>query len=300
MRALGIGTSQFTLSNSSVSSNHAVCSGTVDCRNGGMGLQGEANAVLTITGNTFHGNSVTIASGSVLAGGAGISNADSASLMMEDNDFTDNTVSGTSGGGTGVAFGVSGSGPNTVRRNFVFNNTASLPNPSVVPQVSFFQFGDGVGILSDTAIVSSNVKGLVANTFGDGSPVMHLTNLTVADNERDGIQVSKGGSTGGSLNLSNVIATGNATFSGSETSLSGAITEATNRFGGDAGFVDAAGGNYRLADGSPAINAGSNSPPGGLGPTDLDGNARVLGGTVDQGAYEATVSFYFEDGYESE
>ncbi|MGJ7033108.1 choice-of-anchor Q domain-containing protein [Niabella hirudinis] len=51
-------------------------------------------------------------------------------------------------------------------------------------------------------------------------------------------------------------------------------------------FVDAANGNVRLQCGSPAINAGNNSYiPGGI-TTDLDGNARIQGTTVDMGAYE--------------
>lgn len=48
-------------------------------------------------------------------------------------------------------------------------------------------------------------------------------------------------------------------------------------------FVDIASGNFRLQTNSPCINRGNNSYAAGV---DLDGRPRIVGGTVDMGAYE--------------
>ena len=60
-----------------------------------------------------------------------------------------------------------------------------------------------------------------------------------------------------------------------------------------AGNIDAAPGfalrgDYRLTTGSPCVDAGTNGPPGGLPPVDIEGTPRPLphGGTSDMGAYE--------------
>jgi hypothetical protein len=50
-------------------------------------------------------------------------------------------------------------------------------------------------------------------------------------------------------------------------------------------FLDAVGGDYRLQPSSPCINAGRNSYATDTS-TDLDGNPRIVSGTVDIGAYE--------------
>jgi len=45
--------------------------------------------------------------------------------------------------------------------------------------------------------------------------------------------------------------------------------------------------------GSPVINAGYDSPPGGLPSTDLTGNARLIGPRVDRGAYESSLDYAY-------
>jgi hypothetical protein len=51
----------------------------------------------------------------------------------------------------------------------------------------------------------------------------------------------------------------------------------------DPGFIDYTGGNFHLGSNSPCINSGTS---GAYTATDLDGNPRIVGGTVDIGAYE--------------
>ncbi|OQA00195.1 MAG: FG-GAP repeat protein [Planctomycetes bacterium ADurb.Bin412] len=53
-------------------------------------------------------------------------------------------------------------------------------------------------------------------------------------------------------------------------------------------FVDYLNGDFRLSPNSPCINVGTNAYVVGL--VDLDGNPRIMGGTVDMGAYEALSS----------
>jgi len=71
---------------------------------------------------------------------------------------------------------------------------------------------------------------------------------------------------------------------------------ATGNFIGDSGnniagvnplFVNPVGGNYRLQNSSPAINAGTIS--GNQASVDLAGNPRVIGSTVDIGGYESSI-----------
>ena len=66
----------------------------------------------------------------------------------------------------------------------------------------------------------------------------------------------------------------------------------------DPGFVDPVGGNYRPGGSSPLAEAGRNDAPGGIGTFDLGGGLRMIGGTVDIGAYERQDAL-FGDGFDS-
>jgi hypothetical protein len=58
----------------------------------------------------------------------------------------------------------------------------------------------------------------------------------------------------------------------------------TGNIDADPMFINAPGGDFRIPLASPAVDAGTNSVT--LPPTDIDGNPRVVYGTVDMGAFE--------------
>jgi hypothetical protein len=114
-------------------------------------------------------------------------------------------------------------------------------------------------------------------------------NCTIVDN----VATNSGGGVhgGGSVNMNNSIAYFNSAPTGPDvysikmnyscTTVPGGGSNLTN----SPVFVDLEGGDYRLQSNSPCINAGENSYT--YTTADADGNPRIVGGTVDMGAYES-------------
>jgi hypothetical protein len=154
----------------------------------------------------------------------------------------------------------------------------------------------GVPMLSSSLFVGNSASEGGAMRNNDVSPI--VTNCTFVGNI-GGAVFSRNGS---SPTVTNSILWGNpggsftgdvpeaVTFSDVEGGHTG-----TGNIDADPLFVDSAGpdgdlstpedGDYHLAAGSPALDSGDNSAPN-IPPMDLDGNPRILNGTVDMGAYE--------------
>jgi hypothetical protein len=116
---------------------------------------------------------------------------------------------------------------------------------------------------------------------------IQLSNLTITGHSVGGLQASHGGSyvipPPLTVRMSNSVMYANTLDLSIQEGV--VIEQTANSVGIDPHFIDAAGGNFRLADTSPLIDAGSNAAPG-LGPRDLDGLHRIEGNRVDIGAYE--------------
>ncbi|MCU0463692.1 MAG: hypothetical protein MUF38_03890 [Anaerolineae bacterium] len=245
---------------------------------------------------------VTMSSNVTLSEGGGLF-ADGSTLTIRDSTFTNNTS--PRGGALAVQF-----------------ITLNMVNTTVAGNMADGD-GGGMSVLggsSQVQVVNSLFSGNVSGFEGGGLKVItgavNVINSTFVGNTA---QVGGGGIYNNfNLNLTNSIVWGNnggavTSDIGVQTTVSTSLVEGgangTGNLDADPLFispVDASSaptteGNYRLQDNSPAINAGNSaalpadsfdldgdSDTIELLPLDADRMQRVVGGSVDMGAYETT------------
>ena len=135
----------------------------------------------------------------------------------------------------------------------------------LINNTQYYYIGGGGGAY-DSTLNNCTVFGNHAEYYGGGTHSCTVNNSIIYGNQ---CLIAIGGrnNEGGTLNYCLT----------SPTAGVGGIT-------GDPLFVNSAAGDFHLQPGSPCINAGSDMYV--TNSTDMDGNPRVAGGTVDIGAYE--------------
>jgi hypothetical protein len=304
---------------------------TVNAPVGGNALGGAFYAELFNTGdlifdgNVVDTNSASVVNGSANGGGVFIEALDSSDASVS-NCVIQNNVATASGTGFAVAGGVKFDIANAAQVSFSRNQVLS----------NSLQAGDANHASFSGAFVSAGCTGncqlamtlskfdgnhgfaatqLAIAMGGASSPLAYLADLQISRGSGAGLQLQMDSGTANAVNLTaaNNAGTGiylvpNATITlfnslafGNNPDLvevgPGTVLFGNNKSGVDPLFVDAAHANYHLQFNSPARDAGTATPPGGLGLFDLDGNPRTFGAAPDIGAFEIGDTI-FKDGFQ--
>ncbi|NWF80861.1 MAG: right-handed parallel beta-helix repeat-containing protein [Chloroflexi bacterium] len=276
---------------SNASFTDVTISGNSTSRGGGMANDASSP---TLTRVTFSGNfSIDF--------GAAIFNVNGSAPTLREIIFENNN------GRANYGAAISNIGSTFTLTNAVFRNNSAFYDAAIYSS-------NGTGPLRLTNVLFTGNRGSQGGTVAGFASEVTLTNVTIVGNNVSGA----GGMISGALDatIANSIVWGNTLGSGTlisnARSISNSIVQGSGGsgagwnavFGTDGGgnkdadplFVDADGAdntagttddNPRLRPDAPALNAGGNGAvPAGV-TTDLDGAARISGGIVDMGAYEA-------------
>lgn len=244
-----------TLTNCTMSGNN--CFGT--------GGNGGGAAWSTLYNCTLSGNTT----GTAYPGTSGASWGGGANACK----LYDCTLSGNSSYGAGASGGGAGN-PTTTPSVSTLNNCWLVNNHS-----DDQGGGAGASYLTNCLLTGNSA------TLGGGATESILENCTVS-----GYNSAAGGNTGAGTyycTANNCIIYFNIPGNNTSSTLNYCCTPdagAAGCFTNAPQFVNPAGNDYHLGNFSPCINGGNNGYV--VDPTDLDGNPRIVGGTVDVGAYE--------------
>jgi hypothetical protein len=152
-----------------------------------------------------------------------------------------------------------------------FPGSASQTSPAV-----YFAGIERVRITGNTIADNAGADGLTVCSVAD---VWLLNNIGWNNAGLDFEVISScGGSAAGNARFRNNIAT---------SVLLNPVSDSGNNLDSDPLFINAAAGNYRVSNVSPAVNSGVVSSS--TTALDLAGNPRIVGSTVDRGAYETAL-----------
>ncbi len=289
--------SEATLRGISIDRNRVVCTGDGGCLVGGLELRISGSGRADVRDMQITNNSVDGPESLVRYGGANVTVSDDATLDWADVTITDNLVSGarSQGFAAGMRIASLTSATVFVSRTTALRNHAALLDGSSPPQAFIGSLQSGLTALTDSIFAQASGRGLVAFSRSPAPNSLLLYNLTVADNAGFGLQTSTDDM--GRIELRNSIIVGNGLVEGGgEASLNGEVGTGNNLIGVDPLF---AGGSYQISSNSPAVDAGANSPPIGLGPLDITSGPRIVNGVVDIGAYEFGADTLFANSFEN-
>jgi Right handed beta helix region len=280
-----------TISGNTIQNNSACSDG------GGIGVSFGSPR---IRGNTIKNNIQSGCSGGPGGGGISLLGAGSAQIIA---NKIQNNVWGSNGGGITLF----AAGTPTIMNNIISNNSSSggqgggiwIVNDSEAVIVQNLFYGNtasqggaiylsipnipGLILVNNTIVGGTGVsQGSAVWAGGFDSQVQFFNNLLIGLSGQNAVECDS------SYSSQPPTFTNNDAYSPGGTGLQGTCASESNQNGNislDPLFVKPSTNKYQLQSGSPAINAGDNSAPD-LPKKDLAGKTRIVGGTVDMGAYE--------------
>lgn len=282
-------TSRVEMARCSVHDNRSESTATV-ARAGGVVVDATHEAQLVLRELDVFDNEV-VSNTSAVGGGVCVRAIHASLVTFIDSSIQGNSIDGgNSETGSGVELVQGGGGGLDTDARIDFRRNRVVGNIGTIVDEIFWSYqvkanaNSAGGIVIGDSLIADGIEAAGLNMARFGDATFEIVNITSAGNRNADVYSFGGGSIANSL--AGVVDLGLDT------------AQINSLFDADPGYVDPANGDYRLLLDSPAIGAGRQAPPGGLGPNDLDGKPRRIGLGVDLGAYEADDPVVYIDGFE--